>query len=123
MNAKTYCRVTGIVLLILGALGWFWPGLPGILSLDQRVGLWLNIVAGAVALWVGSTATGGRFAVLCARVYGIGYLLAVVVGLIRPFLPYGLHLDIGSNLIHLALGVCGIWAGFLAAPETRAPAV
>jgi hypothetical protein len=122
MNAKTYCKVTGTILLILGVLGWFWPGLPGILSLDQHFGQWLNLLAGVVALWVGTTASGGKFAALCARVYGIGYLLSVIVGLIRPFLPYGLHLDPGSNLIHLGLGAFGIWAGFFPAPEPAAPA-
>ena len=122
MNAKTYCKVSGVILIVVGVLGWYWVGIPGILSLNQRLEMALWLVSGVLALWAGTTVTGSKFAVPGARLLGLGYLSLGLIGFIRPVLPYGIHLDVGENLIHLALGACGLWAGFIARPENPVPA-
>jgi O-antigen ligase len=119
-RARSYCRTAGVLLLIIGVLGWYWQGTPGILSLQQPLELRLHLVSGAIALWAGSTSTGSRFALLVVRLLGLGYTLLALIGFVHPAVPYGIYLHPGDSLIHLILGVWGLWAGFFAKAEARA---
>jgi O-antigen ligase len=119
-RARSYCRTAGFLLLIIGVLGWYWQGTPGILSLQQPLELGLHLVSGAIALWAGSTSTGSRFAILLARMLGLAYSLLALIGFVHPAVPYGSYLHPGDSLIHLILGVWGLWAGFFAKAEDRA---
>jgi len=122
MSERTYCRTAGVILLIIGALGWYWPGIPAVFSLEQRLEIIFRLVVGVLALWAGSTTTSPWLAHTCARLLGLGSFLLAVVGFIHPAVPYGIYFDKGENLLHLALGVWGIWAGFFAKSARLAPA-
>ncbi|MBI2912168.1 MAG: hypothetical protein HYY05_08490 [Chloroflexi bacterium] len=59
---------------------------------------------------------------LYAKVFGIVYLVLGLVGFVIPDLVLGIHLDLGCNIVHLALGVWGIWAGYFVAQGQTAQA-
>lgn len=121
--AKLYCQVTGIVLLLVGVLGIVGFGIPGLLSISEPAEIALHLVLGALSTYAGFTGGGyARFALLYAKVFGIVYLLLGVVGFAIPDLVLGIHLDLGCNIVHLALGVWGIWAGYLASQPEQAAA-
>jgi len=112
--ARTYCQVAGIVLLAVGVLGFVWPGIPGVLSINEPAEIALHLVTGILATAAGFAGGYGRWSVLYAQVFGVIYILLGVLGFVVPDLPVGIHLDIGCNVVHLVLGVWGIWAGFFA---------
>jgi len=123
--ARLYCQITGVVLLIVGVLGIFWQGVSGFLSVNEPAEIGLHLVLGALSTYAGFSGGGyGRLALLYARLFGIVYLLLGVGGLLRPDLVPGVvHLDLGCNILHLILGLWGIWAGYLAGqPGAAAPA-
>lgn len=121
--AKLYCQVTGIVLLVVGVLGIVGFGIPGLLSISEPTEIGLHLVLGALSTYVGFTGGDyGKFALLYAKVFGIVYLLLGIVGFPAPDLIPGAHLDLGCNIVHLVLGVWGIWAGYLASQSEQATA-
>lgn len=121
--AKLYCQVTGVVLLVLGVLGFVWQGIPGFLSINERAEIGLHLVLGAIATYVGfSGGNYGRMAVTYAKVFGIVYLVLGLLGFVVPDLPLGIHLDLGCNLAHLVLGIWGVWAGYFATRAGTSPA-
>lgn len=83
-----------------------------------------QLVLGALASYAGFSAGGyGRFALLYAKVFGIVYIVLGLVGFVLPdVIPGVIHLDIGCNVVHLVLGLWGIWAGYLTAEARQAVA-
>lgn len=125
--AKQYCQITGIVLLAVGVLGIVGFGIPGVLSINEPAEIALHLVLGAVSTYAGFSGGGyGKLALAYAKIFGIVYLVLGVVGFILPtILPPAIgggRLDLGCNVVHLALGVWGIWAGYMATQETGTPA-
>jgi hypothetical protein len=121
--ARLYCRVTGIVLLLVGVLGVLQFGIPGFLSIDEPTEILVHFVTGALATYAGFSGGYGRAAVLYAKVFGVVYLLLTVAGFIVPdVIPGVIHFDLGCNLVHLVLAVWGIYAGYFAREATTAPA-
>jgi len=113
--AKTYCQVAGILLIVVGVLGLVGFNIPGLLTVNETGEVALHLVVGVLAAAAGFYGGYGRFALLYAKVFGIVYLALGAIGFVVPDLVPGLiHLDIGCNVVHLALGVWGIWAGYLA---------
>ena len=121
MNVKTYCQVSGVVLLLLGVLGVLGIGIPGFLSVNEPTEMALHFITGGLAAWAGFT-TGGysSFAKTYAQVFGVIYLLLGIVGFIAPNLPLGIHLDLACNLAHLVLGAWGAYVGFMVKPMAMA---
>lgn len=122
--AKLYCQITGPVLLLVGVLGIVNFGIAGLLSINEPAEIALHLVLGALASYAGFSAGGyGRFALLYAKVFGIVYILLGLVGFILPdVIPGLIHLDLGCNVVHLVLGLWGIWAGYLTAEARQAVA-
>ena len=89
------------------------PGLP---TVNDPAEIGLRLVLGALATYAGFGAGGhGRLAPLYAKVFGVAYLLLGLVGFVLPdLIPGVIHLYLGCNVLHLALGVWGIWAGYRA---------
>jgi hypothetical protein len=127
--AKLYALIAGIVLLIAGIAGFFYSssfGSPG--EVDALIGIfdvnaWHNIVHIATGL-LGLIAW--RYG---AREYALGlgfvYLVVAIWGFILGdgesilgFLPISTE----DNVLHLALGVAGLTAGFLTHAATERPA-
>jgi hypothetical protein len=121
--AKLYCQVVGVVLLLIGVVGIFWAGIPGFLSINEPGEIVVHLATGALATYAGFSGGGyGRAAVLYAKVFGIVYILLAIVGFIVPtVIPGIIEFDLGCNLVHLVLGVWGVYAGYFARATTAAP--
>lgn len=107
---KSFAQISGWVLVLVGLIGFFMTDLFGLLTFDTSHNV-LHIVLGAISLWL---AYKGAEAMIVnwAKWIGVVYLLLGVIGFFTPTLgPIGLEL--GENIIHLALGAWGAWAGFL----------
>jgi hypothetical protein len=114
MNVKTYCQVAGVLLLVLGVAGVLGIGIPGFLSVNEPTEIALHFITGGLAAWAGFTAGGyGSFSKTYAQVFGSIYLVLGVIGFVAPDLPLGIHLDLACNLAHVALGVWGVYVGFM----------
>ena|SRR5438128_1327806 len=118
--ASLYCRITGVLLLVLGVLGLAQFGIPGVLSVNEPAEIGLHLVLGVLSLIAGFTGGSyGRLAGMYARVFGIVYIALGAIGFVAPDLIPGVHLDTGCNFVHLVLGLWGIWAGYFAGePDT-----
>lgn len=111
---RLYCQVTGVVLLLVGVLGFIWAGVPQLLSINEPAEIAVHLITGALAAYAGfSRDAYSRLALLYARVFGIVYLALGLVGFVIPDLAGLIHFDLGCNLVHLVLGVWGIAAGYL----------
>ncbi|HWQ14815.1 MAG TPA: hypothetical protein VNL77_18595 [Roseiflexaceae bacterium] len=120
--AKLYCQVTGVVLLLVGVLGIVWPGIAGLLSINEPAEIAVHLLTGALASYAGFSGGYGRLALLYAKVFGVIYILLAIVGFIfqgQELLGL-LHFDLGCNLVHLVLGIWGVAAGYLLRPAAPA---
>lgn len=120
--ARLYCRVAGIVLLLVGVLGVLQFGIPGYLSINEPAEIVVHFVTGALATYAGFSRGYGGAAVLYAKVFGIVYLILTIGFFVPDLLPGLIHFDLGCNLVHLVLGLGGIYVGFFARQTTAAPA-
>ena len=121
--ARLYCRIAGVILLILGVLGLLQFQIPGVLTFNEPGEIALHLILGALSCFAGfSGGTYGGFATTYAKVFGIVYLALGALGFIyADILPGLIHLDTGCNFVHLVLGLWGIWAGFFAYVEVVEP--
>ena len=120
--ARLYCRIVGPVLLVVGVLGIVQFGIPGFLSINEPAEIVVHFVTGALATYAGYSRGYGRAAVLYARVFGIVYLILCIGFFVPDLVPGLIHFDLGCNLVHLVLGLWGLYAGYFARQTTAAPA-
>lgn len=99
----------GIVLNVAGA-GAF---IAGILEFDMAHNV-VHVLLAAVALGVGYGVKRMDAQRTIAKVVGVVYLALGAVGFVAPNVLgfVGLHLELAENLIHIALGAWGAYAGF-----------
>ena len=107
--AKVYAQVVGIVLLLIGIIGLFSATLLG--ARTTVVHNLIHLVSGAIGAYTGFTGSGYR---AFAQIFGIVYTLVGVLGFATPGTLGSLGVPVNAtyNLIHLVVGVWGIWAGF-----------
>lgn len=112
MSAKSYAMWGGIILLVLGVLGFVMQGRLFGLNSDPLEDV-IHVVAGALLAYGGFRGTGAQ-AAMWAKLFGVVFLVVGVAGF--PFktlfglLPGGLAaLD---NIVHLIYGAIGAWAGW-----------
>ncbi len=110
--AKLFAQVTGVVLLILG--------LVGFVSGDYLIGLnsatiedVFHVVLGLISLYAGFS-QGDNLAIKTALVLGLVYILVAIVGFINPDVGglYNPDLRTPDHLVHLVLGLVGIYVGY-----------
>jgi hypothetical protein len=106
---KLYARMTGLILLITGTMGFLTDNLLGLIQFDSVHNM-IHLLIAAVALYVGF-GEDGRLPYLFAELMGIVYVLLGLAGFLNPTLfellgP--LHLEPFENLLHLMLGLWGI---------------
>jgi hypothetical protein len=111
--ARMYCQWVGIILLVLGIIGFMTPML---LTLQfTALHNWIHLISGAVLAYLGFTGSAVKTG---AQVFGVVYTLVAVLGFLGggvvPIL--GLPVNALYNLIHLVVGLAGVYAGF-SAPE------
>ncbi len=122
---RLYARVVGVTVILIGVVGLLLgdKSLLGVLNIDLAED-GIHLLTGGLLTYAGFAARSQR--VLRAIVGGIGiaYLIVGIVAFSRPMLfgviPSGYE-TVLDNLIHLTLGVLGIFVGFLL-KERREPA-
>ncbi len=124
--ARTYAKVGGVVVLLVGVLGLI-LGDPA----DGLLGFNIDIVEDIVHLATGGLLTYVGFSGpddqvrSVVMILGVVYLVVGVLGFILPEL-FGLlpnELALQDNILHLALGVLALWAarGYTAPTTTTTP--
>ncbi len=116
MSAKTYAMWGGIIFLVIGVLGLVNIGVSnnkfiGLLNSDTLEDL-IHIVVGAILAYFGFRGTDAQ-AANWAMIFGVVFLVVGVVGFLLPTL-FGLipsRLGAIDNIVHLAYGAVGVWAG------------
>ncbi len=111
--AKTYSLVVGVVLLLVGIVG-FVKSEEGLLGLQfSLVHNLIHALSGVIGIWAGMSKTTGN-AKKFAQIFGVVYTLVALVGFVgQPaFVTEMLNLNTPYNVIHLAVGLLGILAGF-----------
>ncbi len=107
--AKSYCQVVGIVLLLLGVIGFVTPNLLGVAT--TTIHNLIHLISGAVLAYFGFT---GQSVKMGAQVFGVIYTIVGVLGFISAGTLGGLGVNVNGlyNLIHLVVGVAGLYVGF-----------
>ncbi len=111
MSAKTYAMWGGIILLVLGVLGFFTGDKVISLNSDVVEDL-IHVVAGLILVYFGFRGTDAQ-AATWAMVFGVIFLVVGVVGFFLPKLFNLLPTGLGAidNIVHLIYGAVGLWAG------------
>ena len=107
--AKVYAQVVGIVLLLIGVVGLFTGKLLG--ANTTTLHNLIHLVSGAIGAYTGFSGSGYR---VFAQVFGVVYTLVALIGFASPGALGGLGIPVNTsyNLVHLVIGLWGIWAGF-----------
>lgn len=133
---RMFALVLGIVLLLIGVIGFFIPtengtgvqALFGIFDVDVVHNL-VHVLSGLIAI----AAAFGGFSVAYNRIFGVIYTLIGLLGLIPAlyFPTYGtdsglflglMHLSIADHVLHLVIGLSAMAVGFYADRNFRKPA-
>lgn len=114
---RTFCRVMGLVLLILGVLGFANPGLMGMhLTPVHNV---IHLVTGGAALYLAAQGSRSSLRTFCLA-FGAMYLSLAVLGFIAPdvasaMMGHDAHMNARAlapdNLVHVLLGGAFLVAG------------
>lgn len=107
--AKMYCQWVGVVLIVLGLVGF---ARPNFLTFPiGGSGVWIHLISGVILAYLGFTGTSVKMG---AQVFGVIYTLVGVLGLVggSTILLVNAPTNFAYNLVHLVLGVGGLWAGF-----------
>ena len=123
--AQTLAWVFGIVLTAVGILG-FVPGvttdglLLGIFATDTVHNV-IHLATGILGLIVAMTA---GYTMWYFRIFGIVYALVAVVGFVQGDNVLGLiSTNMADHVLHLAIAVVALWAGFGMRGTSVAPAM
>ncbi len=112
--AKMYCQWVGIILIVLGILGFITGTL---LNVDVK-GLHsiIHLVSGLILVYLGFTGTSVKTG---AQVFGIVYMLVAVLGFVgQGTVPVlGINTNGLYNIVHFVIGVLGLYVGFAGGTE------
>ncbi len=109
--AKTYAQVVGVVLLILGIIGFFVSTLLG--APTATVHNLIHLISGAWGAYAGFRGgLGGPKAY--AQIFGVIYTIVGVLGFLSASFLGSLGVPVNTlyNLVHLIIGVLGLYVGF-----------
>src|SRR5262249_8138666 len=126
--AKLTCKIFGIVLVVVGIVGFFRHDLLGLhLTTIHNI---VHLVTAAIALYFGFASSEGAARTFC-QIFGAVYALLGILGFIVPKVVatviqvHGVA-DGGNlmadNIVHLVLGAVFLIVGFLRAPQPAATA-
>ncbi|MGI8523464.1 MAG: DUF4383 domain-containing protein [Nocardioides sp.] len=121
MNARTYAKVVGVVVILIGIGGLVLgeKSLLGVLNIDIAEDI-VHLLSGGLMAAAGFRASDSAVRTVVGGV-GVVYLLVGVLGFFVPdmfgLLPHE-YKTVLDNLIHLTLGVLGIGVGFFLADRS-----
>jgi len=119
--AKTVSYVFGAVLTIVGIVGFFMNPVLGIFAantLHSVVHLATGLILLAIAMWMPASNS------MALKIFGVVYAILAVVGFIMSSqaLLFGLiDNSLADQVLHLALGLVFLWAGFMAKDRMASP--
>jgi len=122
MIASTFCKIMGVVLVIVGIAGFFRHDLMGFhVNTAHNI---VHLASGALALWTGFTSEAASKAF--SLVFGSVYLLVAILGFLNAKLVIDLlDLNQADNWLHTGIAALFLVAGVLSraplAPPSRAP--
>src|SRR5262252_8174653 len=108
--AKTYASVVGGVLLLLGVAGFLTKDLLGMIHFVPAHNIF-HIASGVVGVYSGVRG-GNKLSIAFARVFGLVYTVVAILGFMRIGQLSLLELNTTYNMLHLAVGLLGLAAGF-----------
>jgi preprotein translocase subunit Sss1 len=121
--AKLVSKVVGIVLLLVGIVGFFLPSILGLhLTLIHNI---VHLATSVVALYFGFAGS-IKAAHSFLQIFGVVYLLVGLLGFIAPTVVVSLLMGhnmtatdtpIMDNIVHLLLGVLFMVVGLLREPQ------
>ena len=112
--AKTVCKILGVVLLLVGVIGFASKGFLGA-HLDPAHNV-IHIVSGAIALYFGFAGTMSGAKTFCL-VFGVVYLALGALGLTmgtepdRMWMVGPLHFGTADHAIHSLVGILFLAGG------------
>lgn len=115
MNVKTLANVFGVVLLLIGVLGF----VPGLVMDGKLLGIFevnalhnvVHLLSGAVALIAGMTSI--DYSKLYFKVFGVVYALVTVLGFLTGNGLLGLlPVNMADNVLHLVIAASSLYLGF-----------
>jgi len=112
--AKTYSLVIGVVLLLVGIVG-FIKGNEGLMGLQfSLTHNLMHTLSGIIGIWAGMSKNAAH-PKMFAQIFGVVYALVALVGFVgQPvFVTELLHLSLTFNVIYLAVGSLSIVIGFV----------
>jgi Domain of unknown function (DUF4383) len=120
--AKLISKIIGIVLLLVGIVGFFTDGLLGLhLTPIHNI---IHLLTAVVALYFGFVGSVRSAHAFC-QVFGVVYLLVALLGFVAPTVVVSLLMGhnmtespslIMDNIVHLLLGVVFMVVGLLREP-------
>lgn len=123
MNAKVYSKVFGVVLLLVGIVGFFMNPLMG-MDLSKRHSV-VHLVTGALFAFLGFTDADASLTKNLVLLFGIVYTVLGVWGFFTPqmFPFFRIYFtDTMINCIHLVVGIAGLAAAMMGGAKAPAAA-
>jgi len=114
VNAKLYSKVAGVVLLLVGVMGFFMNPLMG-MDLSKRHSV-VHLVSGALLAYLGFTDADASLTKNLVLLFGVVYTILGVWGFFTPMMfPFFriYFTDALINCIHLVIGLAGLAAAML----------
>lgn len=115
MNAKAYGKIVGVVLLLVGVVGFLKHDLLG-MDLSRRHSA-VHLLTGALLAALGFGAFDEKLTNAVVLAFGAVYTVLGVAGFfVDQILPNlrVFHTDLLTNVIHLAVGLLGLAAAMMA---------
>ena len=107
---KPLTWIFGVVLLVVGILGFVLPSpLLGLFGVDTIHNV-VHILSGVVALWAASS--GYQYSRLYLMVFGIVYLIVAVLGFATGSFLSIFPVDMNDNYLHTVIGAVCLIAAF-----------
>ena len=108
-----WAKIIGIVLLLIGVLGFFMNGSVMMFAVNSTHNI-IHIISGLILVWAGF-ASGGQNSKTANIIFGIVYLLVAIAGFVNMTSIIDLlALNAADNWLHLLIGVIttavGLWA-------------
>jgi hypothetical protein len=111
VNPKSYGRIAGAVLLLVGVAGFFQNDLLG-MDLSKRHSA-VHLASGALLLALGLSSASASLTKNVVLTFGVVYAILGACGFFMEQILPGFrifHTDLLTNVIHLAIGLAGVAA-------------